>query len=567
MSREAHIPLALWICAAIVAHLAGGKSATEVSEAVQDSAELRALTRSVRQQLRPPDTTFEVITELAPTAPAPVATPPEDPPDDKVDPNAEPDPNEPKPPPPKKPEPPKSPPPKSPPPKSPPPKKLEPPKPPPPKVEELKPAVPIVKAPPPPPEMDRRLAVKQNVKKDQLDNPSASRIADDANQTDEETVARIRAFDQDDPNPSPGAHAGPPSADPGNADHDKLADSDEHKGNDQHAPGEANPTSTEALQRLPRASAPPAPVARGNLPRSSAASPPGPKEAASAPGGAGPVSPEVVSGDQGTYTLDPANPGGDGKSRSPGRKRKAMVFNNPVHPSETGLNRGGPFNLTSDTFERAVGQEQLRAERAADGAARRSAHLGSMETNKFDRLRAAIENYEPSVKLGNQTSLNAARVPFATYINAIHNRLHPIFAEEFLGLAESHPNTTFNDMNLVTHIEIVLNKEQGRIVRLGVTRASGVTAFDIAAVTSVSRAEPFGKAPDEIVSPDGNVYLHWEFHRDPVDACTTRNARPFLLKEAPSKPMTPAPPRRPAPGPRGDDRSPAQAPLLPLRGQ
>lgn len=555
MSREAHIPLALWICAAIVAHLAGGKSATEVAEVVQDSAELRALTRSVRQQLHPSDTTFEVITELAPTAPMPEATPPEDPPDDKVDPNAEPDPNDPK----------------LTPPKPIPPKKPEPPKVEPPKVEELKPATPAVPTPPPPPqEMDHRIAVKQNVKKDQLDNPSANRVADDANHTDEETVARIRAHDQDDPNPSPGAHAGPPSKDPGNSDHDKIADSDEHKGNDQHAPGEANPTSTEALRSLPRASAPPAPIAGGNLPKAGVVSPPGPKNAASAPpapGGAGPASPEVVGADRGTYTLDPANPGGDGKSRSPGRKRKAMVFNNPVHPSETGLNRGGPFNLNSDTFEKAVGQEQLRAERAADGAARRSAHRGSMETNKFERLRAAIENYEPSVKLGNQTSLNAARVPFATYINAIHNRLHPIFAEEFLGLAESHPNTMFNNMNLVTHLEIVLNKEQGRIVRLGVTRASGVTAFDVAAVTSVSRAEPFGKAPDEIVSPDGNVYLHWEFHRDPVDACTTRNARPFLLKEAPSKPATPAPPKRPAPVPRGDDRSPAPAPILPLRGQ
>jgi hypothetical protein len=36
-----------------------------------------------------------------------------------------------------------------------------------------------------------------------------------------------------------------------------------------------------------------------------------------------------------------------------------------------------------------------------------------------------------------------------------------------------------------------------------------------------------------IVSPDGNVYVHWEFHSDPFDACTTRDARPYLLKGVP----------------------------------
>jgi hypothetical protein len=66
-----------------------------------------------------------------------------------------------------------------------------------------------------------------------------------------------------------------------------------------------------------------------------------------------------------------------------------------------------------------------------------------------------------------------------------------------------------------------------------VTKASGVTGFDVAALDVVSRAAPFGKAPDLIVSPDGNVYVHWEFRRDPFDACTTRDARPYIPKSAP----------------------------------
>jgi hypothetical protein len=57
-----------------------------------------------------------------------------------------------------------------------------------------------------------------------------------------------------------------------------------------------------------------------------------------------------------------------------------------------------------------------------------------------------------------------------------------------------------------------------------------VTAFDIAALESVMRASPFGAPPTEIVSPDGRVYFHWEFYRNPDYACSTYFAHPFILK-------------------------------------
>lgn len=152
---------------------------------------------------------------------------------------------------------------------------------------------------------------------------------------------------------------------------------------------------------------------------------------------------------------------------------------------------------------------------------------------RVDRYRAAVENYAPSVQVGNTTALNAARVPFATYLVAMHNRIHPLFADQFLGTLGNLPPGHPLHGNLSTHLEIVLAKDTGQLRRIGVTKASGVTAFDIGALDAVSRAAPFGKAPDVIASPDGNVYLHWEFHRDPVDACSTRNARPFILKSAP----------------------------------
>ncbi|MEO7113826.1 MAG: TonB family protein, partial [Polyangiaceae bacterium] len=103
-------------------------------------------------------------------------------------------------------------------------------------------------------------------------------------------------------------------------------------------------------------------------------------------------------------------------------------------------------------------------------------------------------------------------------------------------LPPTHP---MNDPKIFTSLEIVLTRE-GQIVKMGVVKTSGITAFDIAALDSVQRASPFGPAPGAIISPDGNVYLHWEFHRDEMYACSTMNARPIMLKTAPNGP-TPAP--------------------------
>lgn len=619
MSREAHIPLVLWVSVALLAHLGGGGGAVQVARTIEDRAQIRWMVHALRDGLRHPDTTFEVLTELPPTPPPEPPPPPEKSAesdskeaadeDETPDPNAKPEPikdpklakleppkpEKPKEKPPepkkeeKKPEPPKEQaklpplPPLPPPPMAPPP-------PPPPKVAEKKEEPkPEEKKPEPPKEIpiDKRLAVRQHVEKEQEDNPNAQRIADQANKVEEETMAEMRSKDQDDPKPTPGASAPGPKDKVGDSDDQKQAQSEDKAGDATKAPGEAAQDSRKAEHHNPAKEskdASPVPAQKAGPPPSAPASvaggPKGPKtpqaeqqEIKGSDGGAGPASPEALAAERGGYTLDPANPGGDGKSRKAGKRRKPRPYQPPVKVGSIGLGApgvpGAPnLNLSMAGVEAAVGHEKLAQERAAEGASRRSRHRGSWETNKWERWKAAIENYDPSVKPGNQTALNAARVPFATYINSIHNRLHPIFAEEFLAslddLSKSH---AFNNPGLVTHLEIVLSKDTGRIVKLGVTKTSGMTAFDIVALNSVHRASPFGEAPDAIVSPDGNVYLHWEFHRDPFDACTTRNARPFLLKDGPKGSATEAAPaRKQAPGSGSSDNPGAPTgPLLPLQ--
>jgi TonB family protein len=135
-----------------------------------------------------------------------------------------------------------------------------------------------------------------------------------------------------------------------------------------------------------------------------------------------------------------------------------------------------------------------------------------------------------SVRPGNQRALNTARMPFASYLNGMHQRIHPIFAERFLESVASRPaSDPLSNPSLTTTLELALGGAEGRIDKWTLVRSSGLSTFDAAVVGAVMKAAPFGAAPPEILSSDGRVYVHWEFHRDPMISCSTINVRPFLL--------------------------------------
>lgn len=613
MPREATIPLVLWISTAAMVHAMTGGGAIEAARTLSDRASVRSMINELRQDLAVGEGTIEVITDATQLTPRGETSPAENPSAKPVDPAKDPPKPDDKATPPKKPppkpvvikkvEPPKPKPPEPPKPKPPEPPKMAEKKPPPPpllplaekqKLAEKKPPPPKppepAKAeaeqkkappPPPPPPPDRRIAVVQDVAKDQPDNPNAKNIAERANTVKEETVARARAYDGTATAKLEGGRVAA-SIDKGNSDEEKTGHNEEKAGNKDHAPGESS-KDVASTHSNPAPPAPPSPAAAANrsgaplsVPGNTggggkqvALTPPSNQPpAAATPGGSGPASPEAQTSATGGWSLDPANPGGDGSSRVAGPKRQA-VYTNPVPVQSMGfgapgLPGGANINLNFAGLEAAVGQDKLKQERAADGEARRAKHRGATEKEGLD-WRAAVENYQPGVKPGNQTSLNTAASAFATYLNTMHNRIHPIFAEEFLAsLSSLPPGHKFNE-HLVTFVEVVLGKDDGKIVRTGVTKASGSTAFDLIAVSSARRAGPFGKPPDAIVSYDGKVYIHWEFHRDPYDACSSRNARPYLLKAPENKTeTTPTPKPAEAPKPADERTAPPSTGPVPL---
>jgi TonB family protein len=546
--RDPAAPLVLWICAAVCAHYMFAQGGNAVAVVHDDRTFISILGMKVRDQVRQNSQAFDVITGTDETIEEPKKDDPEVPQDKAKDPE--------------KPEAKKDDPPK-------PEEKKEQPKP----VPEKKELKVVVKEEDPlkklesMPQMDKRIAVKQHAKKDQEDNPTAQFVGDEANHVDEESVAKQTSHDQDDPNPTPGGNHSGPTPEPGDSDKNKVAESDEHRGEKDRAPGEKG-TEFE-VQKDPMPTRPMGPVAIAAKPSVETprvggdgkpqVQPHGAQPTVAPPLAAGapaPASPDVVQGGAtpGGWTFNPVRPN-PGTGQNPDPSQGASRRPQPTQGLTQWLGLGGKpgpgqinINLTQQGVVAAVGQDQLRKERFADGERRKSEHRGSWQASNMERWRNAIENYVSTVKPGNQTSLNTAAVPFASYLLAIHNRIHPIFADGFLGSLDALPGThPLSNHRLMTRLEIVVSRE-GRLIKMGVVRASGVTAFDIAALDSVQRASPFGPAPGAIISSDGNVYLHWEFHRDEL-ACSTMNARPFMLNVPPSAPVPEPPPGDPNPKP------------------
>jgi hypothetical protein len=540
MTKEAQIPLFLWIATAVVAHILWGGGADRVADVIEEGVEIREFAASVRRAVRGEAKPIEVAlieeTESEKEADAKADDGPSDDDSESNDDSAVEEEEKPEPLPTKV---------------------VEEKKKPEPKPEEKKPEEKKLlveekpeKAEEPEALDKKRVAVRQHVKDpEQPDNPNADFMADQANHVKEQSQARITSTDQNDPNPTPGAGArsSPNTDDIGDSDETKILQSEDRKGNPDHAPGEEAPRTELRIAAIPLPA--PKPGASGPERTTEGAkggvtnaekTPTDPAQKGQTAQAATEESPEVpdaLDSPRGTWEVPGERAASvDQAGRAARRKRSLPPLKSKGSGDLLGIGAAGTtpgglnLNLTPQIAVAAIGPQQLTKERRADGERRKSKHAGKWRPVGIERWRSAIENYVPSVKPGNQTALNTARVPFASYLNQVHSRIHPIFADQFLASLDSLPaSDPQNRPDLHTNLEIVLDRDEGRIQRLGVTKASGVTAFDINALDSVHRAQPFGAPPREIVSPDGLVYFHWEFHRGP-EACGTWNARPFILK-------------------------------------
>ncbi|MFH2007336.1 MAG: TonB family protein [bacterium] len=182
------------------------------------------------------------------------------------------------------------------------------------------------------------------------------------------------------------------------------------------------------------------------------------------------------------------------------------------------------LRLTPQDADRIYGKQW--AQQWKQRHARRGAR--GPKSQRWAKIKAALANYIPEVKEGNQTALKTRAHPFARYIAFMHRKIHPRWGDGFLVDLDRLPAADgFNDYTRWTKLEIVLNR-QGQVVKVGIVKPSGYLPFDVAALDVVFSAGPFGAPPQAIVSPNGNVYMHWEFWRNHRQ-CGTFGVNPFIL--------------------------------------
>lgn len=224
-------------------------------------------------------------------------------------------------------------------------------------------------------------------------------------------------------------------------------------------------------------------------------------------------------------------------------KRKALAQTSPdgtllaerkVRKAQKARAARPRLSLTHRDFDRIFGAKARKARELA--RLQPSKRRGSKYTRRWKRVRAALENFVPEVRPGNQTALGTRAHPFALYIARMHRRIHKLWGFGFLVDLESKPDShPFNNMNLWTMVEVVV-APSGKVAKVTIVKPSGQLAFDVAALNTVFTAGPFRRPPKAIRSKDGRVYMHWRFHRNHRQ-CGTFGVDPYILTKPPKGPI------------------------------
>jgi len=148
----------------------------------------------------------------------------------------------------------------------------------------------------------------------------------------------------------------------------------------------------------------------------------------------------------------------------------------------------------------------------------------TIEGWQFESANAApVENRRQRV-------FNETRKPWAEFLVQVHNRIHPIFADEYLASLDQLPaKIPLNSPELTVTVGAAVTQSSGEISLLYIRHPSGMPEFDVAAVAALVQAFPM-TVPEAIASPDGLAYFEWEFHRN-KEACSALNARPFRFAQ------------------------------------
>jgi TonB family protein len=183
------------------------------------------------------------------------------------------------------------------------------------------------------------------------------------------------------------------------------------------------------------------------------------------------------------------------------------------------------FAMFERTFAVEAEQERQAYQQESQSKRRGGLKFGSLT----GRVKGALHDNSSWVASGQQEPLGKRQRTFRNYIHAIHDRIHYLFADSFLGsLTSLDPADPLNNFDLMAKLEFEILKS-GQISEVHVIRSSGNTVFDAAAVDSIYRSSPYQAPPRDILSWNERVYMRWAFFRN-NRKCGPFNAEPYILR-------------------------------------
>ncbi|MEZ4461139.1 MAG: hypothetical protein R3E66_15730 [bacterium] len=185
----------------------------------------------------------------------------------------------------------------------------------------------------------------------------------------------------------------------------------------------------------------------------------------------------------------------------------------------------------------------LNAQIRPDGVAeqRAKAAMKANNSNKkvladFDArdkaFRQSIESFGSEVGVGNHTSVNAYSDDAKSYLERIHRKIHKRWADGYLPYLDTGVpmDSPLRNPNLNTILEMIIDGSSGQVERVNIVKTSGELSYDSEAIIIAQTIGPHGAAPHDVISPNGKVYVHWNFWRD-TRQCGTFGASIFIVNK------------------------------------
>lgn len=170
---------------------------------------------------------------------------------------------------------------------------------------------------------------------------------------------------------------------------------------------------------------------------------------------------------------------------------------------------------TMESYDQAIAQRDDALRERAKELGKGDRLFADYEKNS-EGLRESLTSFGHAVNHGNHTGVDPHSKAYGSYVGMIHSKIHMRWADSYLTELDLRepPGSPLNDPELNTKLEFVIRAADGEVEKVNIVRSSGQLRFDAQAVTISRGIGPHPGAPEELVSPDGRVYIHWNFWRD-----------------------------------------------------